>query len=277
MTQLHRDLSDDPAIPVPSAQVEAAMEKIVSSRVFRGTKLLSRLLRFIVEQSIAGNAGSLKESVLGVDVFGRGPGFDPRMDPIVRVDARRLRSRLTEYYSTEGVGDPVIIELPKGRYAPLFSWRDTSAGPLPAARMSLEFAARPESVAVLPFVSLNTDPETQYFSDGLTEEVITALTKIPGLRVIGRSTVFCYEGKAQDIRKVGRDLNVRTVLEGTVRRAGDRLRISARLLDATDCFHLWSEAWEWENADILAVQKEISTAIENITRQTFHKMTGAAT
>ncbi len=277
MTQLHRALLDRPAALVPSDQVEAELEKVLGSRAFHGTKLLGRLLRFIVDQSITGNADSLKESVLGVDVFGRGPGFDPRMDPIVRVDARRLRSRLSDYYSTEGASDPVIIELPKGHYAPAFSWRDSPHIPASAPHTPLEIAPRAESVAVLPFVSLNNDPEGQYFSDGLTEEVINALTKIPGLRVIGRSTVFCYEGKAQDVRKVGRDLNVRTVMEGTVRRTGTRMRISARLLDATDCFHLWSDAWEREGADIFAVQKEISEAIENITRQTLQKAVAAVT
>jgi TolB-like protein len=273
MTQLQQ-LSDR---SVPADQISAAVDKILRSRIFQGTKLLSRLLRFIVDQSIAGNAASLKESVLGTDVFGRGPAFDPRLDPIVRVDARRLRARLTDYYSSEGASDPVIVELPKGGYAPVFSWRRSFDARTPAPNVvSLDYSPVPESVAVLPFVSLDPDPASQYFSDGLTEEVITALASIPGLRVIGRSTIFCYEGKAQDVRKVGRDLNVRTVVEGTVRRTGTRMRISARLLDTSDCFHLWSEAWEWENADLLTMQKEVSGAIGNITRQTFGKAAGAA-
>jgi adenylate cyclase len=254
---------------VPDDQVRAELDKVQSSRVFHGTKLLNRLLRFVVDQSIAGNAASLKEMTLGMGVFGRGPAFDPRMDPIVRVDARRLRVKLTEYYNTEGANDLVIIELPKGHYVPVFSWRASPDGLSRAAQVAaLAFLPRPDSVAVLPFVCLNADPESQYFSDGLTEEVITALTRIAGLRVTGRSTAFCYEGKAQDIRRVGRELNVGMVVEGTVRRTGARVRVSARQLDATDCFHLWSEAWEREDTDILAVQKEISEAIENITRQT---------
>jgi adenylate cyclase len=255
---------------VPDDEVRAELSKVQSSRVFHGTKLLCRLLRFIVEQSIAGNGDSLKESVLGVDVFGRGPAFDPRMDPIVRVDARRLRVKLTEYYTTEGASDQVIIDLPKGHYTPVFSWRTSIDS---ASQGVQEFPPRRDSVAVLPFVSLNADPESQCFSDGLTEDVITALSRIQGLQVIGRSTTFCYGGKAQDIRRVGRELNVLTVLEGSVRRTGERVRISARLLDANDCFHLWSEAWEWAYADSFAVQKEISDAIESITRLTFEKRT----
>jgi serine/threonine-protein kinase len=258
---------------VPDDEVRAELSRVQSSRIFHGTKLLSRLLCFIVDQSIAGNGESLKESVLGVDVFGRGPSFDPRLDPIVRVDARRLREKLAEYYNTEGASDRVIIELPKGHYTPVFSWRDSNGGQsgAGAAQAGAGFVHRRDSVAVLPFVCLNADPEWHDFSDGLTEEVITALARIHGLRVIGRSTIFCYEGKAQDIRRVGRELNVLTVLEGSVRRTAGRLRISARLLDATDCFHLWSEAWECGSEDIFAVQKEISESIENLTRQNFHK------
>jgi adenylate cyclase len=224
-----------------------------------------------------GNEGSLKESALGVNLFGRGPAFDPRMDPVVRVDARRLRAKLTEYYNTEGANDVVVIGLPKGHYTPVFSWRDPLEGPPAQQAGALELLPQRDSVAVLPFISLNADPECQYFSDGLTEDVITAMTRIAGLRVIGRSTVSCYQGKAQDIRKIGRELNVVTIVEGTVRRTGTRLRISARLLDTTDCFHLWAQSWEWEDADILAVQKEISGAIEDITRQTLKTGRSGAT
>jgi adenylate cyclase len=276
MTPLHSRLPDTTSSTVPADQVQTELDKILHSRVFHGTKLLRRLLKFVVDQTIAGNAGSLKESTLGVDVFERGPAFDPRMDPIVRVDARRLRIKLSQYYESEGLLDPLIVEVPKGTYAPLFSLRDSSFNSVPPPVPASEDSAHRESIAVLPFVSLDSDPESQYFSDGLTEEVITALARISGLRVIGRSTTFCYGGKAQDIRRVGRELNVQTVLEGSVRRTGKRVRISARLLDATDCFYLWSEAWEWDNADTFAVQKEISDAIEKVTRETFRRTTGAA-
>ena len=257
---------------VPLGQVQAELKKVLSSRVFRHTELLSRFLRFIVDQSLGGHMDSLKESVLGVDVFGRGPAFDPRMDPIVRVDARRLRAKLTEYYETEGRQDTVVIELPKGGYAPVFSWRQALDTPLNgnggATHADPPCAA---SVAVLPFISLSADPENQFFSDGLTEEVIAALARIPGLKVIGRSTVFCYQGKAQDVRKVGGELHVRTVVEGTVRRIGTRLRINAQLLDASNCFHIWSQSWERETTDIFAVQEEISGVIESMARINFIK------
>jgi adenylate cyclase len=253
---------------VPVGQVQAELKKVLSSRVFRHTELLSRFLRYIVEQSIAGHVECLKESVLGVEVFGRGPAFDPRMDPIVRVDARRLRAKLAEYYETEGREDAVILELPKGGYSPVFTWRDSleKVAHQPSPPVDPPSAA---SVAVLPFISLSADPENQFFSDGLTEEVIAALARIPGLKVVGRSTVFCYQGKAQDVRKVAGELHVRTVVEGSVRRIGTRLRINAQMLDASNCFHIWSETWERETTDIFAVQEEISGVIESMARRNF--------
>ena len=256
---------------VPVGQVQAELKKVLSSRVFRHTELLSRFLRYIVEQSIAGHVECLKESILGVEVFGRGPAFDPRMDPIVRVDARRLRAKLTEYYETEGRDDAVVVDLPKGGYAPVFSWREPAEKFSSGVDGSAHEPPSAASVAVLPFISLSADPENQFFSDGLTEEVIAALTRIPGLKVVGRSTVFCYQGKAQDVRKVGGELHVRTVVEGSVRRIGTRLRISAQLLDASNCFHIWSETWERETTDIFAVQEEISGVIESMARQNFRK------
>jgi eukaryotic-like serine/threonine-protein kinase len=133
-------------------------------------------------------------------------------------------------------------------------------------RVSLEQAlARPEqrqpSIAVLPFANLSADKENEYFSDGLAEEIINALTRIPGLKVTARTSAFAFRGKDQDIRRIAEALDVRTVLEGSVRRAGNRIRVSAQLIDAVDGYHLWSERYDGELADVFAVQDEIATAI----------------
>src|SRR5262249_8729473 len=95
-------------------------------------------------------------------------------------------------------------------------------------------AAREKSVAVLPFANMNTDPESQYFSDGLSDELINALARLPGLRVAARTSAFRFRGREVDIREIGRQLSVATVLEGSVRRAGTRLRITTQLLNVAD-------------------------------------------
>jgi serine/threonine protein kinase/tetratricopeptide (TPR) repeat protein len=117
------------------------------------------------------------------------------------------------------------------------------------------------SVAVLPFVNMSSDAENEYFSDGLAEELIAALTKVEGLHVASRTSAFAFKGKNEDVRKIGEQLNVRTVLEGSVRKAGNRLRISAQLVNAADGCNLWSETFNRQLEDVFAIQDEIAQNI----------------
>src|SRR5260221_175740 len=117
------------------------------------------------------------------------------------------------------------------------------------------------SIAVLPFVNLSADKENEYFSDGLAEEIINALTKVPELRVIARTSAFTFRGKEQDLHTIGQRLRVGTILEGSVRRAGNRIRVTAQLIKVADESHLWSESYDREMTDIFAIQDDISKAI----------------
>ena len=134
------------------------------------------------------------------------------------------------------------------------------------ARTALEELSAPPveqqpSIAVLPFANMSRDPDDEYFSDGLAEEIINALTRIPGLKVTARTSAFAFRGKEQDITLIARALRVRTILEGSVRRAGARIRVTAQLINAEDGYHLWSERYDRELTDVFAVQDEISAAI----------------
>ncbi len=124
-----------------------------------------------------------------------------------------------------------------------------------------EWTADESSIAVLPFTNLSTEPENEYFSDGITEEIINALTKVPGLRVTARASVFTLKGKSHDVRELGEKLNVDHVLEGSVRRAGKKLRVNAQLVDAAQGYQLWSERYDREFEDVFAIQDEIAEAI----------------
>ncbi len=121
--------------------------------------------------------------------------------------------------------------------------------------------ARIPSLAVLPFANLSADKENEYFSDGLAEDIIDALTQVPGLRVMARTSAFAFRGKEQDVRKIGAELNVENILEGSVRRAGNRIRVTAQLVKASDGYHLWSQRFDREMTDVFAIQDEISQAI----------------
>ena len=117
------------------------------------------------------------------------------------------------------------------------------------------------SLIVLPFVNLSPEPDSDFFSDGLTEEIIDNVARIPNLRLIARTTSFQYKGKSKDIRKVGEEVNVDAVLEGSVRRQGNRLRITAQLNSAKNGYHFWSQTWERDRADVFAVQQEIASMV----------------
>jgi len=126
-----------------------------------------------------------------------------------------------------------------------------------------------KSIAVLPFINLSADPENEYFSDGITEEIINALTKVASLKVTARTSSFAFKGKDQDIREIARTLGVANVLEGSVRKAGKRIRITAQLIQASDGFHLWSRNFDRELADIFVLQDEISLLIADQIRENF--------
>jgi TolB-like protein/Flp pilus assembly protein TadD len=115
-----------------------------------------------------------------------------------------------------------------------------------------------KSIAVLPFVNMSADPDNEYFTDGIAEEIINALTKIGALRVAARTSAFAFKGKNLDIRKVGEQLSVGAVLEGSVRKAGNRLRVTAQLVNVADGYHLWSERYDRELEDVFAIQDEIA-------------------
>jgi TolB-like protein len=120
-----------------------------------------------------------------------------------------------------------------------------------------------QSIAVLPFVNMSSDPEQEYFSDGLSEEILNLLAKIPDLKVIARTSSFAFKGINEDVRVIGDKLDVSTILEGSVRKSGDRVRVTAQLIDVSDGAHLWSETYDRTLDDIFAVQDDVAVAIVN--------------
>jgi len=149
---------------------------------------------------------------------------------------------------------------------PFKSTLDESAGPAHSEtvvlpRPSSTQAEEGPSVAVLPFVNMSSDKENEYFSDGLAEELINVLSKIKGLHVASRTSAFAFKGKNEDVRQIGQQLNVKTVLEGSVRKSGNRLRITAQLVNAGDGYQLWSETYNRQLEDVFAIQDEIAQNI----------------
>lgn len=128
-----------------------------------------------------------------------------------------------------------------------------------------------KTIAVLPFINMSADTENEYFSDGITEEILNALVRVDGLRVTSRTSSFALKGSNLDVKEIGKQLNVNTILEGSVRKAGSRVRITAQLINTSDDFHIWSEVYDRNLEDIFEVQDEISNKIANTLRE---KLTG---
>jgi TolB-like protein/Flp pilus assembly protein TadD len=239
--------------PTPQ-QVREQLGKVLASSEFAGSARMVQFLRFTVEHALAGDTDSLKEYVVALEVFGRDQSYDPRIDSVVRVEARRLRAKLKRYYEGAGRADPVLIQFGQSGYTPKFQLR-RATNPLEPS------SSHPATIAVLPFRNLSPEPDQDYFCDGLTEEVIHCLAGIPAVRVVAHTSSLLFKDVPIDIREVARRLGVRTVLEGSVRKAGKSLRITAQLIDAASGFHLWSETFDRPDQHVFKIQDDISRRI----------------
>ncbi|HXJ92677.1 MAG TPA: hypothetical protein VMT20_07315 [Terriglobia bacterium] len=231
---------------------------MLASGPFASADRMRRFLEFVVEHKLTSPDKPLKELTIGMELYAA--DFDPRLTAVVRVDAARLRAKLREYYGSEGAADKLIIELPKGSYTPVF--REGSTGP--NSPLAATASSEP-SIAVLPFSNLSPEPE-DYFSDGLTEEIIHALSSAEGIRVVARTSTFALKYKNADVREVGRALNVGFILEGSVRKSKNALRVTAQLVSTSDGYQLWSRRYDRQIDDVFAVQDEIASSIAGALR-----------
>jgi adenylate cyclase len=280
-----------PSIESEAQAVRRQLERVLESPGFARNERLSGFLRFVVEGHLDGKDQELKESVIAVEVFGRSPGFDSRLDPVVRTEAVRLRARLSDFYLKDGKADSLVIELPKGGYVPRFREVEKShqsAAPIAAIppprfttwlRVVIGLAglivalavvgwwakhlSAPISIAVLPLENTSHDPANDYFADGLTDELIRNLSIIDGLTVRSRTSSFGLKGQPRNIHDVGRQLDVDYILEGSVLPAGQQLRIDVQLVRVHDDFPLWSGRFDRELTDVFAIQDDIAVGVVN--------------
>jgi TolB-like protein len=282
-------------MPTAEPDVDVArrqLNRVLSSDGFNRNERLGRFLRFVVEQHLEGKDGEIKESVIAIEVFGRGADHDPKQNSIVRNEAARLRARLNEYYVGDGKNDALVIELPKGGYVPAFRKAGVEPAPStlspesnstpPGKRLWLRVAIAgaalavgalawwwsqrpnaPIAIAVLPLTNLSPDPANDYFADGLTDEIIRNLSIIDGLAVRSQTSSFVFKGKPRNVREAGKQLQADYIVEGSVLRAGQKLRINAQLVRVRDDFPLWSGKYDRELTDVFAIQDEISRGIVN--------------
>ena len=247
--------------------VQEQLHRILASADFKSTNQLSRFLRFVVEETLAGRSDKIKAYTIAIDVLGKNSSFDPQTDATVRILAGRLRARLDQYYSRVGKHDPLRITIPKGCYIPVFQplENDNGRGNGLLTQGTDPVAAEDKpSIAVLPFVNLSGEPNEDYFAQGLTEQLILALGDYEGLTVLPRYATMHYQGHGQDISHTGQSLGIRFVMEGSVRNVGQTIRVNVYLSDALMNRQIWTRAYQRTLTlhNLLAVQDEIA---QNVT------------
>jgi len=259
--------SEAPTKPhfITSDEIRAELQRILASGIFATADRMKRFLRFVVDETLAGKGDDLNESSLGIEVYDRDESFDPRVDSIVRVDAGRLRSKLREFYESEGASSLIRIGIPKGSYKPLFKRsKETNSGT--SAKRRTRAGPAGGTIAVLPFADLSPERDQEYFGDGIAEELMFALSRVPKLRVVSQTSVFAFKGKGMDVRDIGRQLDVESIMEGSVRKAGQKLRITTRLSDVATGFQIWSEVFNCDLRDVFSVQEAIARSVAEALR-----------
>jgi TolB-like protein/Tfp pilus assembly protein PilF len=275
-------------MPVEAAGIRAALDRILASAGFATAPRRTLLLRYLVEQTLAGGGEQITEYGIGLDVFGRPASFDPRTDSIVRTETSRLRQKLREYYAGPGSAEALLIEIPQRSYAAVITKRETPAAiavpPAPTRRsryalawialgavavagggLALRSAIRrppPTSVVVLPFLDYSQGGGSAYLADGITEELTNELAQQRDLRVVARTSAFAFKNKNVDIREIGRRLNAGAALEGSISKNGETLRVTAQLNRTSDGYHLWSRSFEAPYRELAGMQAQISQSVE---------------
>ena len=298
------------------ALVRQHLQDVLSSSAFSGSKRAQEFLQLVVEHALADRTDSLKERMIGAEMFGRPVDYDTANDAVVRVKATEVRRRILQYYRDSTPDPPVRIDLPVGSYVPKFAWHTGKASAPPSATpahvegqtareahpsasvpvserrswrnwkvlvpltfvfaLALLFAmqswwglssASPiRSLAILPFVNLSGDPKQEYFADGMTEELIAELGQVSTLRVISRTSAMTYKGTKKTVPVIARELHVDGILEGSIEREGNKVRVIIQLIDSRTDQHIWAHAYERDLTSALELQGEVARAITDQVR-----------
>jgi TolB-like protein/Flp pilus assembly protein TadD len=225
--------------------LEVSVAAICTSASFRRSARLQRFLRYIVEKACSGGEDGVKEYAIALAVYDKSASFDPQLDPIVRVEAGRLRSRLLEYYAGPGRDDAVVIELPKGTYVPVIRLKKSAAAPLSS-----------DSIAVIPWKQ-SSDPDQQYLIEGIAEALTIRFAKIAKVRVAPWSMVLATTASQRDLLTTAQILGARTLLVLSAKANDSAYEVHAEWMDPEDKTHLWGKRYERNRDEIASLEDEI--------------------
>ncbi len=216
---------------------------------------MQRFLSFVVERTLAGQAADLKEYTIGVEVFDRPADYDPRIDSIVRVEARRLRRKLREYYAGPGAKNSIVISLPEGSYVPQFAGL-----PTPPISPAPSIPPGPR-IAVLPLQASPPSPDAVMLAGAITDDFLAALARIPGLSVVTRSATVRFHQPERDLKAIAAELGVEWIVEGSLRRSGEGWRLNILVAECATGFARWSESYDASSVELQTLHNRIAPEI----------------
>lgn len=246
-------------------EIQTHLNKIVCSEIFKKSKKICEFLSFIVNESLKKDGLELKQYNIAVVAFGRNPDFDP-IDPIVRIQAKRLRNNLNFYYQKEGINDTVIISLPKGNYVPQFSFKNTG-------NLTKKNAAKKNTLAIHSFKNLNKDRKNQYLVDGFSEELLMEISRYNHIQLL----------RASDENTTANNfLKARFSLRGSIRFTGESVKIFISVIDNLNHHQIWSsqQKLDVKQIDWIKIQEDIAIKvgqqITDITGILFESLSGSS-
>ncbi len=287
-------------------EIRRELDRVLASEGFANADRMSKFLRYVVEQALAGASDQVKEYVIGVEVFQRDEHYDPRLDSIVRVEAKRLRTKLDEYYAAAGRNDTVLIRMPRGSYVPLFERRSLDQPPttttpslpdtpqLPSRRQTswriglglaavtialVALAARgtglwatdgstpATTIVVLPFAQYSVDSADALLAARLTDAVSSELARIKTMGVISRTSAAQFAAERRPLREIAQTLHADLVMEATVQHEADRVRVDVRLVNASTDRKFWVQDFVATTAEVGSLPKRIAAAVATVVRE----------
>lgn len=257
------DRSDNVAASAHAIRQQLA--RMFQSTIFVHSERLSRFLRFIVEHVIVGNQTYLKEYVIGSEVYDRKPPYNPSQDSIVRTEARRLRSKLKEYYETEGKDDPIYIYLRPGSYIPVLKYREVLVGAQSMADTDGPFlpAKTPAiPIAILPFDDISGTSLSSIYARGIPDELAYTLMQTEGCTVISPASMAYFNAHEHDLTAAMSKVGAQIAYKGSVREGGNQIRVTATIVDADGC-QLWTKRFDTEigSNTSFVIEEQIASAL----------------
>lgn len=243
--------------------IKEQVERLERSAIFASSGRLVAFLRYVTDATLSGASATLKESVIGNAVYGREPSYDSRIDSTVRVEARRLRRKLAEYYEGPGRNDAIVISLPVGSYVPWFSASShiREVGLEDSNNSEIFRKGHGATVVVLPVRALS-GPADEPFADGLTDELVFALTRSEGLRIASRATTFLHKDANYSLPLLADELHADAFVQGTVRSDSGVIRVTVEVSNPKG-FVVWSDRFDVREGDRLALQEYIAATLSS--------------